>query len=146
MDVGTLTFLKDGVSMGVAFSGLTGVFYAMSGGDSVTDPSKTVANFGASPFVHTPPLGFYPGFGEITPDTFALSGVVRDATNALAARKVAAYREDTNALVGTTTSDGTTGAYSIATPTDTAHTLVFYPAGGESLNALVLRGVLPIEM
>lgn len=76
---------------------------------------------------------------------YTLSGTVRDATNALAARKVAAYREDTNALVGTTTSDATTGVYSIETPADTAHTLVFYPALGESLNALVRRGVLPIE-
>ena len=82
------------------------------------------------------------------PDTvtlYTLSGTVRDATNALAARKVAAYREDTNALVGTTTSDATTGVYSIEVPTDSAHTLIFYPAPGESLNTLVRRGVLPIE-
>ena len=76
---------------------------------------------------------------------YTLFGTVRDATNALAARKVVASREDTNALVGTATSDATTGAYSIDTEVGTAHTLVFYPAPGESLNALVRRGVLPIE-
>lgn len=89
---------------------------------------------------YTPSAAPFPGG-----TTFTLSGTVRDATGALASRKVAAYREETNALAGTTTSDATTGVYNIETPADTAHTLVFYPALGEDLNALVLRGVLPIE-
>ena len=89
--------------------------------------------------------GYTPSLPFPTDKDLVLSGSVRDATNALAARKVAAYREDTNALVGTTTSDATTGTYSIEASADTAHTLVFYPALGENLNALVRRGVLPIE-
>ena len=90
---------------------------------------------------YTPSAAPFPGGGP----AYTLSGTVRDATGALASRKVAAYREETNALVGTTTSDATTGVYSIEVPTDSAHTLIFYPAVGEDLNALVLRGVLPIE-
>ena len=89
----------------------------------------------------TPPSAAFPDTGTL----YTLSGTVRDATNTPAARKVVAYRDDTNALIGTATSDATTGAYSVDTTVDTAHTLVFYPAGGESLNALVRRGVLPIE-
>lgn len=143
LDGGTLALWRNGVSMGTMVSGLSGAWYAMVSGNQASASSGT-ANFGATAFAYTPPAGFQPGFGVVT-TTLTLSGTVRDATNALAARKVAAYREDTNALVGTTTSDATTGAYSITTPTDTAHTLVFYPALGENLNALVRRGVLPIE-
>ena len=141
LDGGTLALWRNGVSMGTMVSGLSGAWYAMVSGNA-SSASNGTANFGATAFAYTPPAGFQSGFGVVA---VALSGTVRDATNALAARKVAAYREDTNALVGTTTSDATTGAYSITTPTDTAHTLVFYPALGENLNALVLRGVLPIE-
>ena len=96
--------------------------------------TKGVARYTAG---FTPPDAPFPGGATLT-------GTVRDATGALAARKVVAYREDTGTLIGTTTSDATTGVYSIETPADAAHTLVFYPALGESLNALVLRGVLPI--
>ena len=143
MDAGTLTFYVNGVTTGVAFTGLSGTFFAMFGGGAGSYSSAT-ANFGATAFSYTPPTGFYAGFGVVTLD-YTLFGTVRDATNALAARKVVASREDTNALVGTATSDATTGAYSIDTEVGTAHTLVFYPAPGESLNALVRRGVLPIE-
>lgn len=100
--------------------------------------TKGVARYTAD---FTPPSAPFPDVGI----SYDISGTVRDATGALASRKIAAYREDTNALVGTTTSDATTGVYNIETPADTAHTLVFYPALGENLNALVRRGVLPIE-
>ena len=79
---------------------------------------------------------FYPAY--------AISGTVRDANNVLAARLVRAYREDTGALIGATTSDETTGAYSIRTGHDGPCTLNFYPAASESLPALVLRGVVPV--
>jgi trimeric autotransporter adhesin len=57
MDSGTLTFYKNGVSQGTAFTGLTGTWYpsvtAMGdAGDGGT------ANFGATAFTHTPPSGF----------------------------------------------------------------------------------------
>lgn len=75
---------------------------------------------------------------------YALSGVTRDSSNALAARLVRAYREDTGAFVGSATSNATTGAYSIPTDVNTAHTLNAYPASGESLPVLSLSGVIPL--
>lgn len=74
----------------------------------------------------------------------ALSGVVRDAADAPAARLVRAVREDTGAAVGSVTSDAVTGAYIIATTYAGPHTLIAYPAAGENLPALTLRGVVPV--
>ncbi|MBD9407127.1 hypothetical protein IB236_17415 [Acidovorax sp. ACV02] len=74
----------------------------------------------------------------------ALSGYVEDATGAPAARVIRALREDTGALVGSVTSNGTTGLYSISTTYGGAHTLNAYPAAGENLPALTLRGVIPV--
>lgn len=54
MDAGTLTFYKNNVSQGVAFSGLTGLIYpAFSSMSGVGD-----VNFGQRPFSYTPPAGF----------------------------------------------------------------------------------------
>lgn len=72
-----------------------------------------------------------------------LSGLVKDASNSPAARLIRAMREDTGALVGQATSDAGTGAYSITTLHSGAHTLNAYPASGEDLPALSLRGVIP---
>lgn len=54
MNSGTVTFYKNGVSQGVAYSGLTGAFTAM-----VTQSSSPVVaiNFGQRPFTYTPPSG-----------------------------------------------------------------------------------------
>lgn len=73
-----------------------------------------------------------------------LRGVVKDASDAPAARLVRAVREDTGAYMGSATSDATTGGYSIATDYSGAHTLLAYPAAGENLPALALRGVTPL--
>ncbi len=85
----------------------------------------------------TPPAAPFLGAGD-------LSGVVEDASGAPAARLVRAVREDTGAFVGTATSDATTGMYSIPATSEGAHTLIAYPAAGESLPALTLRGVVPV--
>jgi len=76
---------------------------------------------------------------------YLITGTVEDATGTPAARKVIAVIEATDKVVHTTTSDGTTGAYRIESNASTAHTVTAYPAGGEALPALVLRGVVPIE-
>lgn len=86
----------------------------------------------------TPPSDPFPQLGD-------LSGVVLDANGDPAARLVRAMREDTGQFAGQTTSDATTGgAYKISVNSDGAHTLNFYPADGEDLPALVLRGVVPV--
>lgn len=61
MDAGTLEFFKSGVSMGIAFTGLTGDIYAMAAGYTASGNSILTANFGASAFLYAPPAGFKPG-------------------------------------------------------------------------------------
>ena len=60
MDAGTLTFYKNGVSQGQAYSGLTGVYfpYVSDAGGNIT---LAYANFGQRPFAYpTLPTGFLP--------------------------------------------------------------------------------------
>jgi hypothetical protein len=59
MDAGTITFYKNGVSQGAAFSGITGTVFAAEGTTNNTD--ACTANFGASAFSYTPPSGFSAG-------------------------------------------------------------------------------------
>lgn len=58
LDGGTLTFYKNGVSQGTAFTGLSGTFMPnlqnAGGGASYT----ATINFGQQPFAYTPPSGF----------------------------------------------------------------------------------------
>lgn len=64
MDDGTIRFWKNGTDLGVAFSGLSGVFYPIvSQGSSAGAPGAVTANFGGSAFVYTPPSGFIAGLG-----------------------------------------------------------------------------------
>lgn len=141
-DAGTLAVTRNGA----AFSSLTGLsisepWHPVAGDDNTSGTVSLTANFGQSAFSYAPPAGFFAGIGE---QAFALSGVVKDAANAAAARLVRALREDTGAAVGYATSDAVTGAYSIDTPHIGAHTLIAYPAAGENLPALTLRGVVPV--
>ncbi len=59
MNAGTLIFYKNGVSQGTAFTGLTGTFYALVGGQDNTPLSVLTANFGATTL--TPPSGYNAG-------------------------------------------------------------------------------------
>ena len=56
LDSGTLTFYKNGVSEGVAFTGLSGTLYAMIGA-GMADVASTL-NTGATPFAYSPPSGY----------------------------------------------------------------------------------------
>lgn len=76
--------------------------------------------------------------------TYFFSGVITGADGSPQARKVVASREDTGEFVGSTTSDASTGVYALQAANSGAHTLVAYPASGEDLPALVLRGVMPV--
>ena len=59
MTAGTIEFLLNNTSLGVAFTGLSGTFYpAVGGGFSV---SNYTANFGASAFFYTVPSGYNAG-------------------------------------------------------------------------------------
>lgn len=60
MDAGTVGFYVDGAYQGVAFSSLTGVYFAGAGG--VNGPTINYdMNFGASPFARPVPPGFNHG-------------------------------------------------------------------------------------
>jgi hypothetical protein len=56
MDAGTLRYFKNGVDLGIAYTGLTGtLFPAFSYSDNT---SRVTANFGATPFAYSVPPGF----------------------------------------------------------------------------------------
>jgi hypothetical protein len=55
MDSGSLTFYKNGVSQGVAFTGLTGTWFPLHRDDG---SSTAFLNFGQRPFAYTAPSGF----------------------------------------------------------------------------------------
>ena len=57
LDEGTLTFYKNGISQGVAFSSLSGSYYF---GLSIAGGYEATANFGQKPFKFPPPDGFQP--------------------------------------------------------------------------------------
>lgn len=67
LDSGTLTFYKNGISQGIAFSGLTGAFYPVV--TMSESGSTTVANFGQRSFAYTPPTGFKSLCTANLPDT-----------------------------------------------------------------------------
>jgi len=58
LDGGTLTYYKNGVSQGQAFSGISGTYVAIAGDGSTAQTSTFVFNFGQRSFAYTPPSGF----------------------------------------------------------------------------------------
>ena len=56
LDAGTITWYKNGVSQGVAFTGLSGTYFPVLGGPN--DWACGDINFGQRPFAYTPPTGF----------------------------------------------------------------------------------------
>jgi len=58
LDNGTITFYKNNVSQGQAFSGLTGGFSPAYGDGSSAGTHSISANFGQQGFTYTPPTGF----------------------------------------------------------------------------------------
>lgn len=85
----------------------------------------------------TPSAAPFPQLGD-------LSGVILDANGDPASRLVRAMREDTGKYDSQTFSDPTTGAYKLSVNSEGAHTLLAYPASGEDLPVLALRGVIPV--
>lgn len=58
-NAGTLTFYKNNVSQGTAFSGLTsGPYFFALEGRTTTSANNCSINFGQRPFTYTPPTGF----------------------------------------------------------------------------------------
>jgi len=55
-DAGTITFYKNNVSQGTAYTGITGTYYPACGGRFTND--SWYMNFGQRPFTYTPPTGY----------------------------------------------------------------------------------------
>ena len=58
MDAGTITFYKNGSSLGQAFSGLSGIIFPFTGVNSDSSAGITNTNFGQRAFAYTAPSGF----------------------------------------------------------------------------------------
>lgn len=107
-DARTVTFrspvgvLSNAIS--IPFSG--GIYLAAGSGYG-----ELKANFGATSFAVPAPQGYIPGFGS-TVVTYPISGNVKDASGANAARTVRIYRRSDGMYIGSTTSDPSTGNYS----------------------------------
>ena len=111
-DARTVTFrsplgaLSNAIS--IPFSG--DIYLAAGSGASGTPAGNITANFGATPFAMPVPQGYTPGFGTVV--TYPISGNVKDASGANAARTVRLYRRSDGMFIGSTTSDPSTGNYS----------------------------------
>lgn len=118
VDAGKIWFSKNGVwqasgnpvtGANPAFSSLPSSLFPMhgvlGGGDSAT------ARFGHTSFSYTPPTGFVS-----LQTVYYLSGVVK-VEDVFAARKVNVYNQTTGVLVGSTTSSGVTGEWTVAVGT-----------------------------
>ena len=72
LDAGTITFYKNGVSQGQAYSGLSGNYFpAVRAGSTGAAVS---VNFGQRPFAYTPPTGFLPLHTGNLPDSAVVDG------------------------------------------------------------------------
>lgn len=71
-----------------------------------------------------------------------ISGTVKDSTGAFVARTVRAYRRSDGILTGSTTSNGTTGAFTVSAYDDTAHFVTAFDYGAE--NALIFDNITPL--
>ena len=93
--------------------------------------TKGVARYTAD---FTPPAAAFPNYaGQI-------AGVITDDASDPVARVVRAYRRDTGALVGNTTSSAGDGSYSISLPTlDECSVIALDDASGDLFNDLIAR-------
>lgn len=97
MDAGTITFWKNGVSQGQAYSGITGAMFAAFSGGSGSVSEQVTANFGATAFTYTPPGGYQAGFGKI------ITGVGSAAGSGVATGVGAATFAGVGSAAGTST-------------------------------------------
>lgn len=140
-DARTVRFFNAGFTTAAISIPFSGDIYLAGGGDAISSGSLTL-NSGGSAFTYSVPSGYTSGYVE--DQSYGIAGVVTDAAGAHAARTVRAYRRDTGALVGSTVSNGSTGAYLLLPfpNTNDAHTVVALPSSS-SENAIVYDWVVP---
>ena len=77
MDAGTITFYKNNVSQGIAYSGLSGYYCPATD----TYPTGISFNFGQQPYIYTPPTGFVAlNTYNLPTSTIVKGNTVMDAT------------------------------------------------------------------
>lgn len=118
--------------VGALFFGSMMLFY-----DGYVDDLRVTKGVARYTTTFTPPTrALSHGLGEV-------EGVVYDDASAPCARTVRLHRRDTGALVASATSDATTGAFRIATPTlDEVQRIVLDDSGGTLYNDKIDR-VIP---
>ena len=110
-----------------------GATYAFSGYIDDLRITKGVARYTAT----------FPAPTEAFPNTPPqISGTVKDSTGAFAARTVRAYRRSDGILTGSTTSNGTTGAFTVNAYDGTPHFTTAFDSGAE--NALIFDNITPV--
>jgi len=119
------------LSVGALFAGTWQQFY--SGYIDDLRITKGTARYTSGFSGSLPSAAFLDYAGQV-------SGIVRDSANALCARTVRAYNRSTGALVGSTTSNGTTGAYTLNCATlDEVSVIALDDVAGTTENDLILR-------
>lgn len=123
--------------------GFTGDIYIAVGTDGgVGGGGSCTLNAGQDAFTYSVPSGHTSGFALRS--VYAVSGNVKNASNANAARTLQALVRSTGALAATTTSDGSTGNYTlIPEPNSTAELIVLALPVSTSENVLVLDRMVP---
>lgn len=111
---------------------------------NATDAKLLIFGFNGSstPVYGTDASGVISGTTHFrTASTRSISGTVRDSSGAPVSRALRIYRRDTGALVGETTSDATTGAYSknVGFLANEMQVVCLDDAGGTLENDLILR-------
>ena len=86
----------------------------------------------------TPPAAPFPD------GAFQVSGTVLDGSGSPVARTVRAYRRDTGALIGSTTSDGSTGAYAITSPTSGEVQVICLDDDADTLENDLIHRAIPV--
>lgn len=123
--------------------GFTGDIYIVFGTDGGLGSGGTCTlNTGQAAFTYAVPSGYTSGFALRT--VYFVSGNVKNASNANAARTVQALVRSTGALVASTTSDGSTGNFTlIPEPNSTAELIVLALPVSTSEPAFVFDRVVP---
>lgn len=122
--------------------GFTGDIFILAGTDSPSGVNTATLNAGQSAFTYSVPSGYTSGFALRT--VYAVSGNVKDASNANAARTLHALLRSSGALVASTTSDGTTGNFTLVPePNSTADLIVIGLPVSTTEPALLFDRVVP---
>jgi hypothetical protein len=74
LDSGTITFYKNNVSQGVAYTGITGTYVAYYWQNGGAGQTSCVFNFGQRPFTYTPPTGYVAVNTYNLPDSTIVKG------------------------------------------------------------------------